>query len=116
MPIIDLGPAKELRARLREKLSDLSLAERVRNFGSRLGRRLLGKRAAPAESANLLPLLIQVLAAFSKSGTEVLANLIGRLFVQAINADDGKPSLREGRHIIEKFFEHWESPEPSSKK
>ena len=72
MPIIDLGPAKELRARLREKLSDLSLAERVRNFGSRLGRRLLGKRAAPAESANLLPLLIQVLAAFSKSGTEVL--------------------------------------------
>ena len=72
MPILDLGPAKELRNRLREKLSDLPLAERVRNFGSRWGRRLMGKRTAPAESANLLPLLIQVLAAFSKSGTEVM--------------------------------------------
>ena len=72
MSILDLGLAKELRARVREKLTDLPFAERVQATLGRLGRRLHIKRAAPAESANLLPLLIQVLAAFSKVDGMVL--------------------------------------------
>ena len=76
MPIIDLGLAKELRARVSEKLAELPLAERLKSVAARWGRRVLGKRAVPSENANLLPLLIQVLAAFSKSGTEVLEDEI----------------------------------------
>src|SRR5204863_6188680 len=53
-------------------LNDHPTLDLLRRRAQRLGRRLLGRAVAPAESTNLLPLLIQVLAAFSKSGTEVL--------------------------------------------
>lgn len=72
MSILDLDRAKELRDRVRERVSDHPLAGRVQQFASHWRRRLLGTTRSPSESANLLPLLIQVLAAFSKSGTEVL--------------------------------------------
>src|SRR5688572_12495800 len=72
MPILDLDRAKELRDRVRERVSDHPLASRVQRFALRWQRRLMGKPRSASESANLLPLLIQVLAAFSKSGNEVL--------------------------------------------
>ena len=50
----------------------LPLFRRMRRLGEKLRRRLLRKPRTVTESPNLLPLLIQVLAAFSKSGTEVL--------------------------------------------
>src|SRR5476651_1635102 len=50
----------------------LPLMRRVRRLGDNIRRRLLRKPRTVTESPNLLPLLIQVLAAFSKSGSEVL--------------------------------------------
>lgn len=50
----------------------LPFLRRMRRLGEKLRRRLLRKPRTVTESPNLLPLLIQVLAAFSKSGTEVL--------------------------------------------
>ncbi|MEO8351659.1 MAG: ATP-binding cassette domain-containing protein, partial [Chthoniobacteraceae bacterium] len=72
MPKSDPGFAKDLRHRVRETISDHPAAEKMQRTARLWGRRLLGKSRAPAESTNLLPLLIQVLAAFSKSGTEFL--------------------------------------------
>lgn len=48
------------------------LAHRLRRGASELGRRLLRKPRTVVESPNLLPLLIQVLAAFSKNEGQVL--------------------------------------------
>src|SRR5476651_1012694 len=50
----------------------LPLMRRVRRLGDNVRRRLLRKPRTVTESPNLLPLLIQVLAAFSKSGAEVM--------------------------------------------
>jgi hypothetical protein len=72
MPKSESGFAKDLRHRVREMIPDHPAAEKMQRTARLWGRRLLGKSRATAESTNLLPLLIQVLAAFSKSGTEFL--------------------------------------------
>lgn len=61
-----------LATRLRERISASPLLSRLQQGAESAGRRLLRKRLAPTENANLLPLLIQVLAAFSKAHGEVL--------------------------------------------
>ncbi len=58
--------------KIREHLHSSPLFARVRRRAERAGRQLLGKRGEPTENATLLPLLIQVLAAFSKAHGEVL--------------------------------------------
>ncbi|MEQ1862264.1 MAG: hypothetical protein ABMA13_20290, partial [Chthoniobacteraceae bacterium] len=63
MPLLKDGFSKELRERVGASLRALPFARTV----DRVTRRWLGKGRAPSESPNLLPLLIQVLAAFSKS-------------------------------------------------
>jgi len=67
MPLLTNGFAKELRERVTERLRTHPLGSKVSNVVERLTRRWLGKGRTSSESPNLLPLLIQVLAAFSKS-------------------------------------------------
>jgi len=114
MPILDLLPSKEFRERVRDTLSEHPFAARLERFATRWGRRLLRRQRAPSESANLLPLLIQVLAAFSKSGNEVLEEEIDsslgflrydypeavyselrKLFRQALNETQDLPPMAE---------------------
>ncbi|MEA3213441.1 MAG: hypothetical protein QOE70_6498 [Chthoniobacter sp.] len=59
-------------SKVRERLQANPLLQRLQQGAEKAGRRLLRKRLAPSENANLLPLLIQVLAAFSKAHGEVL--------------------------------------------
>ena len=61
-----------IKQHLEERLQSLPFTRRVRIFAERLGRRLMRKPRTVTESPNLLPLLIQVLAAFSKANGEVL--------------------------------------------
>lgn len=61
-----------LTEKIREHWRANPLAQRLQTQAEEAGRRLLRKRRAQSESANLLPLLIQVLAAFSKAHGEVL--------------------------------------------
>ena len=56
-----------LGADLREKWQTHPFAHRVRRVAQNVGRRILRKPRTVTEGPNLLPLLIQVLAAFSKS-------------------------------------------------
>jgi ABC-type multidrug transport system ATPase subunit len=67
MSFLANGFAKELRERVSERLRALPGAHQVQSAATRVGRRWLRKVRVPKESPNLLPLLIQVLAAFSKS-------------------------------------------------
>ncbi len=57
---------------LSERTRGVPFLRRVRRMADTVSRRLLRKPRAVSESANLLPLLIQVLAAFSKANGEVL--------------------------------------------
>ena len=68
MSLLSNTLTKKLRARARA----LRFVGSVRRFAERLSRRVTGRQRTVTESPNLLPLLIQVLAAFSKSGGEVL--------------------------------------------
>ncbi|HYR58900.1 MAG TPA: ATP-binding cassette domain-containing protein, partial [Chthoniobacteraceae bacterium] len=61
-----------LTTKIRERISASPLFARLQQGAETAGRRLLRKRLAPPEKANLLPLLIQVLAAFSKAHGELL--------------------------------------------
>ena len=63
MPTLTNGFTKELREKVGERLQASPVARAV----SRVAGRWFRKRRTPSESPNLLPLLIQVLAAFSKS-------------------------------------------------
>src|SRR5690348_4309787 len=67
MPLSSNGFAKEIRERVSERLRSHPLGSRLARATDRFTRRWLRKRGTPTESPNLLPLLIQVLAAFSKS-------------------------------------------------
>src|SRR5213595_354325 len=58
--------------KIRERIYASPLLTRLQQGAEAAGRRFLRKRLAPAENATLLPLLIQVLAAFSKAHGEVL--------------------------------------------
>src|SRR5436190_16897613 len=66
MSLLKNGFVTELRERVSEELRASPLAARVRRLTNRFTRRWRKTRAS-SESPNLLPLLIQVLAAFSKS-------------------------------------------------
>ncbi len=67
------GHLKHLRERLQETWQSSPTARKVRRVAQVVGRRLGKRPRAISESPNLLPLLIQVLAAFSKAATaEVL--------------------------------------------
>ncbi len=68
MNLLPTGLTKKLRARARA----LPFARRLGRLADAVSRRVTGKQRTVTESPNLLPLLIQVLAAFSKSGGEVL--------------------------------------------
>ena len=57
---------------LNERTRGVPFLRRVRRMADTVSRRLLRKPRTAAESPNLLPLLIQVLAAFSKANGEVL--------------------------------------------
>src|SRR5436190_20731038 len=56
----------------RDHLQQSPVAHRLRRFADASWRRVLRKPRTVTESPNLLPLLIQVLAAFSKSDEQVL--------------------------------------------
>ena len=58
--------------KIRERLYSSGIFARLQRGAENARRQLLGKRNEPAENANLLPLLIQVLAAFSMANGEVL--------------------------------------------
>src|SRR5271155_2911434 len=68
MSTTDHGYAKKLS----EQPRGLPLLRRMRRLAENVGRRWMRKPRTVTEGPNLLPLLIQVLAAFSKSGAEVL--------------------------------------------
>ncbi|MEZ0255463.1 MAG: hypothetical protein ACAI37_09290, partial [Chthoniobacter sp.] len=68
MSTSDHGYAKKLS----EQPSGLPLLRRVQRVAENVGRRWMRKPRTVTESPNLLPLLIQVLAAFSKANGEVL--------------------------------------------
>ena len=68
MSILNNGLASKIRERLYASL----LFARLQHSAENASRRFLRKRRMPTENANLLPLLIQVLAAFSKAHGEVL--------------------------------------------
>lgn len=68
MPTSNNGLAAKLRHRLEAHPTVQRLEQKLEEFGQRW----LRKRRPPSENANLLPLLIQVLAAFSKAHGEVL--------------------------------------------
>ncbi len=63
---------KDLSDRARNAWQSHPASYRVRHLAQYFGRRVLRKPRTVTESGNLLPLLIQVLAAFSKAGGEVL--------------------------------------------
>src|SRR6187431_677665 len=67
MSILPEGFTKEFRERMGEHLRASPVVQRVQRTANRLARRWLHKAGGTSESPNLLPLLIQVLAAFSKS-------------------------------------------------
>src|SRR4029434_8964847 len=67
MTILPEGFTKDLRERMGEHLRASPVVQRVQRTANRLARRWLRKSGGNVESPNLLPLLIQVLAAFSKS-------------------------------------------------
>ena len=67
MSTTDHGYAKKLS----EQPRGLSLLQRARRVGENVGRRLMRKPRTVTESPNLLPLLIQVLAAFTKADGEI---------------------------------------------
>jgi ABC-type multidrug transport system ATPase subunit len=62
----------EVRLRVRAFWRRLHLIHRFWHSAQFMGRRLAGRPRTVTESPNLLPLLIQVLAAFSKAGSNVL--------------------------------------------
>ena len=64
MKLLDNG----LTSQLRDKFQAHPFGHRFRRIAQNVGRRILRKPRTVTESPNLLPLLIQVLAAFSKSG------------------------------------------------
>lgn len=68
MSTSDHGYAKKLS----EQVRDLPLLRRIRRVADNVSRRWMRKPRTVTESPNLLPLLIQVLAAFSKANGEVL--------------------------------------------
>ena len=68
MSILNSGLAKNIGIKARA----LPLFRRAGRLVDNVRRRLLRKPRTVTESPNLLPLLIQVLAAFSKSGAEVM--------------------------------------------
>jgi ABC transport system ATP-binding/permease protein len=73
MPTLSNGRLSELREHLRDAWQTHPTAHRMRRAAASVGRRLLRRPRSVAEGPNLLPLLIQVLAAFSKTaGSEVL--------------------------------------------
>src|SRR4051812_35578540 len=63
---------KDLSSRARDAWHSHPASYRIRRLANDFGRRMLRKPRTVTESPNLLPLLIQVLAAFSKAGGEVL--------------------------------------------
>lgn len=63
---------KDLSERARKTWQSHPASYRIRRLAHDFGRRILRKPRTVTESPNLLPLLIQVLAAFSKAGGEVL--------------------------------------------
>src|SRR6185369_3431420 len=68
MSTSDHGYAKKLS----EQARDLPFLRRIRRVADNVSRRWMRKPRTVTESPNLLPLLIQVLAAFSKANGEVL--------------------------------------------
>ncbi|HEY2342548.1 MAG TPA: hypothetical protein VGH90_05950, partial [Chthoniobacteraceae bacterium] len=76
MSIFTNGHFNRLRDQFREAWQAHPAAHRVRRFAGNLGRRFWGRPRSVTESPNLLPLLIQVLAAFSKAGGKVLEDEI----------------------------------------
>ena len=68
MSFLPSGLTKKLRARAQA----LPFARRLGRVADSLSRRVTGKQRTVTESPNLLPLLIQVLAAFSKADGQVL--------------------------------------------
>ncbi|HEX8310949.1 MAG TPA: hypothetical protein VF614_06515, partial [Chthoniobacteraceae bacterium] len=69
MPKLSQGLNEQVRKTLQ---TAQSLVQRGRRAAENIERRILRKPRTVTESPNLLPLLIQVLAAFSKTGGEVL--------------------------------------------
>ena len=70
-PILE-SLAREMRSRLQDAWMRLPLVHRAWHSLQFIARRLARRPRTVTESPNLLPLLIQVLAAFSKGGAEVL--------------------------------------------
>ncbi len=70
-PPLSILPAT-ITQRFSERFQSSPMALRVRRLAERFGRRMLRRPRAVTESTNLLPLMIQVLAAFSKANGEVL--------------------------------------------
>ena len=68
MSLLHNGLTRKLRARARS----LPFARRLGRLADYVSRRVTGKQRTVTESPNLLPLLIQVLAAFSKADGQVL--------------------------------------------
>ncbi len=66
------GHFSRLREQVREVWQSHPTAHRVRRAVENVGRRFLRRPRSVTESPNLLPLLIQVLASFSKAGGKVL--------------------------------------------
>jgi hypothetical protein len=67
MSILPEGFTKDFRERMSEHLRGSPVVQRVQRTANRFARRWFRKTGGNSESPNLLPLLIQVLAAFSKS-------------------------------------------------
>lgn len=67
MPLLQNGFVKELRERVGDRLRSHLSGTKLGQITDRLTPKWLRKGRTPAESPNLLPLLIQVLAAFSRS-------------------------------------------------
>jgi ABC-type multidrug transport system ATPase subunit len=67
MTILPESFTKDFRERMSEHLRGSPVVQRVQRTANRFARRWLRKTGGNSESPNLLPLLIQVLAAFSKS-------------------------------------------------
>ncbi len=72
MTKLNNGTFHQIRDQVRETWQSHPAARRVRRFTEIIGRRILNRGRGGPENANLLPVLIQVLAAFSKAGGEVL--------------------------------------------
>ncbi len=72
MSIFTNGHFNRLREQLRDAWQTHPAAHRVQRAAASVGRRIWRRPRGVTESLNLLPLLIQVLAAFSKAGGSVL--------------------------------------------